>query len=156
MKSQRITKVSMIHPLGTMNVCIKNCLNPSDRCWDISVWAKVAALLTWLQMTPKSPFWTETPENEAAVQFLSDCFPSVIFREMRGWNYPVIHKKKQTEAAALTVEYEYHSLSGLQLVFVPKQTSDSLKLLWFQQEEECYDKSRIQSLFSLQLIGLVR
>ncbi len=34
-KSQAITKVIMIHPLGIMNVSTKFCANPWTRCWDI-------------------------------------------------------------------------------------------------------------------------
>lgn len=40
-KSQGITKVIRIQPLGTMNVCINFYVNPFNSCWDISVWTKL-------------------------------------------------------------------------------------------------------------------
>lgn len=40
-KNQMISKVIMIHPLGTMTVCTKFQANPLNSCWDISPWAKV-------------------------------------------------------------------------------------------------------------------
>ena len=39
-KNQRLMKVGRIHPLRNMNVSGKFHINPSDSCWDISVWTK--------------------------------------------------------------------------------------------------------------------
>lgn len=46
LKSQRITKVSMIHPQGSMNVCTKFLRNPFSSYGEISVWTKVLSWLT--------------------------------------------------------------------------------------------------------------
>lgn len=37
-KSQGTTKVIWIHHLGTTNICTKSHDNPSNSCWNISVW----------------------------------------------------------------------------------------------------------------------
>ena len=52
MKSQSITKVSMIYPLGTKNVCTKSHGSPSSSCWDTVQLQQThtgspAAMLTW-------------------------------------------------------------------------------------------------------------
>ena len=47
-------KVSRSHPLGTMNLCTKFDVNPSNCCWDISSWTKVADRPTNRQTLP---FW---------------------------------------------------------------------------------------------------
>lgn len=43
-KSQMITNVSRVHPLGTIHVCRKSHCNPTNSCWVISVWTKVVEL----------------------------------------------------------------------------------------------------------------
>lgn len=43
-KTQRIIKVSWIHPLWTMNTCTKYYGNPSRSCWDIIVWTNPNAI----------------------------------------------------------------------------------------------------------------
>lgn len=40
--SQMITKISKSHPLGTVNVCTSFHGNPSNICWEMSVWTKAA------------------------------------------------------------------------------------------------------------------
>lgn len=51
-KSQRIPKVSSVHPLGTMNGCTKFCAKTSSRYWDILT---LACGATWkIKGSPKS------------------------------------------------------------------------------------------------------
>lgn len=48
-KSQGISKVTRVRPLGTINVWTKFLGNPSNRCWDISVGTKTAMRLVRLK-----------------------------------------------------------------------------------------------------------
>ncbi len=40
-EEKSVDRLSRIHYLGTMNICTRFYRNPSNSCWDISVWTKV-------------------------------------------------------------------------------------------------------------------
>lgn len=58
-KSQGITKVMQMYPLGSMNICTKLDGNTFKSCWDISVWTKVVEHLTYVALSI-IPLWVET------------------------------------------------------------------------------------------------
>ncbi len=92
MKSQRITEVIRIHPLGTINNCIKFHGKPSNTSEHISIWTKVvdrhtnnaipeAMPLAWLKPKQfpdgvRSTFWKKPKHFSSLNEFLAPNTPN--------------------------------------------------------------------------------